>query len=550
MESLYIRSENGALVPMRFSSSQEILWKHVALRLNANEKLWFICLKGRQMYISTFWQALTFVRTLAKPGTHSLVIAQDLDTSGALFEMAKRFYDHLALPKLRPGRVKELDFPLPGGVSRYRVISAGTMAKGRGTTQTCVHASEVAYWPHPEILTGLFQAMPDLDDTVWVLESTANGMAGTGRMFYDEWNRAVRGESDLLPVFIPWFAMPKYRRKPEIEPDEWDAEERMLAETYGVDGEQMAWRRYAIKTKTQGSVELFHQEYPSSAEEAFIASGQPAFDSQHVLAQRPNICEPGWRGTILPGTMRLTPHSKGEIRIWKDPEAGRQYVIGADTAEGRVGGDYACAQIFDMKTLEQVAVIHGHVTPYDFSVTLNAVGRYYNTALICIEVYPQGYTVQDTLIRKFYYPNLHRWRGKPDKVRLDFGRLYGWETNVWSRPLLIEAGQRAINRGLVTLHEDGLLTELLHFSKNDNGKYEAEVGHDDRVIALLLALRSREENHIERAAVPNISAAMDDGLPRGLRIVEAREPNADAARRLSKLLRTKAKDAVKSWMQT
>jgi len=99
---------------------------------------------------------------------------------------------------------------------------------------------------------------------------------------------------------------------------------------------------------------------------------------------------------------------------------------------------------------------------------------------------------------------------------------------------------------------------LMHFSKNDAGKYEAEVGHDDRVIALLLALRTREENYIERTRGPAFTEALD--LPHSVRITESNvfEHSADSQgqmtsqasvrRRLSKLLKDKAANAAKSWM--
>lgn len=576
MEGLFIRSESGTVTPMRFSQSQEVMWQHIAPRLDNREKLWFIVLKARQIYSSTFFCALTFVRTLERPGTHSLVLAHDLFTSHDLFDKVKTFNDYLPLPKIRAPRMNELIFPFPQGTSRYRVISAGSVAKGRGTTQTAMLLSEIPSWPHPEIATGLFQAMPDLPDTILVEESTAKGISGHGKLFYDEWNRAVRGESDLEPIFIPWFTMLKYRRPMALPVDDWDDEERLLAETFGgphglevnpdrsrpmnleAIGFQLAWRRYAIKTKCQNSIDNFHQEFPSSPEEAFIASGMPAFDRLQLSKQRPNIRPPKFRLTME--GKKLVETSQGEVRIWEEPRADDQYVIGADTAEGLAGGDYASAQILNCRTMEQVGTIHGHIPPYEFAVLLNAVGRYYNRAWLCIEVFPSGHRVQDHLIREFFYPMLHRWRGKPDKVKQGVSQLYGWETNVWSRPILVGAGQRSLNHNLVTLHEDGLLDELMHFSKNDEGKYEAEVGHDDRVMALLLALRSREENYVERKLQPITTT----GDINNIRIVESDvwkheidektgkivSTSASAERRkISKLLAKKAKDAVKNWME-
>ena len=567
MESMTIRDEGGRLIPMRFSESQELLWQHAAPRLAINDKLWFIVLKGRQVYSTTFFENLVFTRTIEKPNTNSLIIAHDLDSSTDIFGMAKRFHDHLPLPKLRPSKAKVIDFPFAEGPSRFQVVSAGKMAKGRGTTQSCVHASEVAFWPHPEVLLGLFQAMPDLPDTIWILESTANGMTGIGQPFYDEWVAAVEGRSQLVPIFIPWFTMRKYRADPPVNLEELDDEENILLDQFGdrgVDGHSLRWRRFAIETKCQGSVDLFHQEYPSTPEEAFISSGLPAFDAQAILRQQKNLRAPSSTGTLESG--RFVSQHKGWLRVWQTPQDGHAYVIGADCAEARAAGipgfearqglgDYACAQVIDMTTLEQVALLHGMIPPWDFASQLHQLGRWYGTAVVAVEVTGPGHAVQDYLMRVFSYPNLHMWRGKADSYTRPIGKLYGWETNVYSRPLLIEAGRRAINTGLAIIRDAGTLGELSRFSRSDSGKYEAEVGHDDRVLALLIALRSREENY--SGAAPRTALASDYSLadvkfPRGLRVVtsapagELTRRNALAGRkqRLSTAVRQ-----AKGWME-
>lgn len=559
-----IRDEMGRIVPLRLSDSQKILWRYVAPKLDARERLWFICLKGRQVYATTFFEALIFLRTVERPNTHSLVIAQDLDSTTAIFDMVKRFYDYLPLPKLAPSKMKELVLPLPGGPSRFKVVSAGIASKGRGTTQTCIHASEVAFWPHPEILVGLSQTIPDVEDTVWVLESTANGVSGPGEIFYRQWKAAVDGRSRFTPIFIPWFIMPKYREDPPVPEDEWDEEEKLLVKVFGdvgLDGRSLRWRRYAIETKCGGVVEMFHQEYPSTPEEAFISRGLPAFDHLAVLAQQPNIRPPDYRldahGDVL------VDDADGPIHVWKKPEAGHQYAIGVDTGfvfrEGRESGDYACAQIIDMDTLEQVAVVHGPINAWDMSRMVAALGKWYNKAIINVEVQSTGLAVQDYLMRVHHYPRLHPWRGRPDHYQIrNRVHLWGWVTNVYSRPLLIEAGRRAINTRLITIHDASTLDEIKHFSRQDSGKYEAEVGHDDRVLALLLALRTREENYVGRGGAAiylpsgDGSEVSEEGTrrPWGLPpTVSAYEPEHAAHRRLAKLLRDKASQAVKDWMR-
>jgi len=75
-------------------------------------------------------------------------------------------------------------------------------------------------------------------------------------------------------VFLPWSLDPGYRR--EVGPDfVMDAEESKLAELYGLDKEQLSWRR--AKIAQLGSAQFFAQEYPLNPAEAFISSNFDAF---------------------------------------------------------------------------------------------------------------------------------------------------------------------------------------------------------------------------------------------------------------------------------
>ena len=51
----------------------------------------------------------------------------------------------------------------------------------------------------------------------------------------------------------------------------------------------MAWRRHRIATRYGGDIELFHQEMPSTPEEAFLVSGRPVFDRGAMLAARKKV---------------------------------------------------------------------------------------------------------------------------------------------------------------------------------------------------------------------------------------------------------------------
>ena len=51
-----------------------------------------------------------------------------------------------------------------------------------------------------------------------------------------------------------------------------DKEEMNLMEMHGADLEQLAWRRWKIDTDLNGKVDLFHQEFPTTAQEAFLTT--------------------------------------------------------------------------------------------------------------------------------------------------------------------------------------------------------------------------------------------------------------------------------------
>src|SRR5262249_19754022 len=113
------------------------------------------------------------------------------------------------------------------------------------------------------------QTVPDMDGTEVILETTANSYND----FHKLWRKAEAGESEFVPVFLPWSLATEYRTKPGDD-FKMTADEKQLAERHKLDPEQIAWRR--AKISQLGSEEYFVQEYPLTSAEAFIAA---QFDS-------------------------------------------------------------------------------------------------------------------------------------------------------------------------------------------------------------------------------------------------------------------------------
>ena len=293
-EFLRIRTKSGATTPLLFNGAQRELHRRIEEQRAKTGRVRVIALKARQLGVSTYVAARLYHRTINNPGQRTIIIAHERRASSNLFELVKRFHEHVPddiRPSTKTSNAEELVFDKIN--SGYIVSVATTEGAGRSATCQMLHASEVAFWADlPTQLAALMQTTPDLDNTEIILETTANSFND----FYKLWRKSEAGESEFIPVFLPWALAEEYRRAD----DDFvmDSEEKKLAELHGLDAEQMAWRR--AKVSQLGSAELFPQEYPLTASEAFIA---PSFDSfisaDLVLRARKEQIEP--HGPLIVG---------------------------------------------------------------------------------------------------------------------------------------------------------------------------------------------------------------------------------------------------------
>jgi hypothetical protein len=165
--------------------------------------------------------------------------------------------------------------------SGYLVSVATMEGAGRSATAQLLHASEAAFWVNLlEQMAALMQTVPDIDGSEIILETTGKEF---GDEFHQLWRSAESGESEFLPIFLPWTIDPSYRTK---VPEDFamSSEEAKLAE-HGPDAEQIFWRRRKIAELR--SEDLFKREYPLTPSEAFMASNFDSFiTSDLVMAAR------------------------------------------------------------------------------------------------------------------------------------------------------------------------------------------------------------------------------------------------------------------------
>lgn len=444
-----------------------------------------ILLKARQFGFSTLIAALFFCDTVNNPNTQTVVIAHDAETSILLFGMVKRFYDHLPphkKPKTKYSNRRELVFEDNGSV--YYVGTAGNTSFGRGGTINNVHGSEVAFWPDADtLLTGLSEAVPE-DGNIF-LETTANGL---GNFYHEEYTLAQNGGSSFDARFFGWFEHPEYQS--EVPPNFVLTEkEQTLQRAHNLSLGQLAWYRKKAKSLKN----KLPQEYPSTAEEAFVASGNPYFDRERlkeILGAL--LIDPDLQAIELeiPDRFRLINQYREKIDFYKAPKENRSYLVGADTAEGLDDSgrhDFDAADVLDWETWEQVCHIHGSWDTHEYGLLLAEIGEFYNNALVAVERNNHGHAVLNALIHSAEYPNVY-FDEQYDEYKKESVKKPGWPTTPKTKTLALDTLATAINELGIHIRSRKTVSEMMTFVKLPGGKAGGEgSSHDDRVMCLAIA---------------------------------------------------------------
>lgn len=340
---LKIKDKKAKIIDLTLNEPQMKLYNALKKQYQEGKPQRAIVLKARQMGFSTLTEAMIFKKTVTDFNIKSGIITHEAVATDNLFNMSKRYLDNLPeelKPQIQKSNAKELVFDTKEGNGLKGVIkcmTAGNVTVGRSDTFQNLHISEYAFWggKKKDTLTGLLQTVPDELNTMVVIESTANGYDD----FKDMWDDAVAGKSSFVPVFCAWHELPGYRK--EYDGFELDNEEKELKVLYDLDNEQLAWRRWCIQNNCRNDVNMFKQEYPSCPEEAFLSSGNCVFNKENLIARIEQIRnkEPLKRGSFLYdydglkiSNIRWQDEKDGIIKIYKDVEKGRPYVIGGDTA--------------------------------------------------------------------------------------------------------------------------------------------------------------------------------------------------------------------------
>lgn len=493
-----IRDKAGSIIDFTLNEPQQRLYDIIKEQRKLKKPVRIIILKARQMGFSTLTESILFKETATKFNINTGIIAHKEEATTNLFNMSKRMYANLPdemKPSLKNSNAKELIFDNYEGTglkSKIKCMTAGSDGVGRSDTFNNLHISELAFWvgDKKSTMTGLLQAVPNLPNTMIIIESTANGF----EYYKDLWDMAVKGESDFIPLFVGWNELKEYQMP--YTGFELTEEEKKLQELYNISLEQLTWRRWCIANNCGGDVEQFKQEYPINPQEAFLSTGNCIFNKENVIARlqsTPKVLKQGYftynEAEAIKGNMtdiKWVNDKKGFIKIYEMPDSPvvSKYAIGGDTAGDTMGDEFS-ADVINAKTLTQAASLEMQTDEDLYAKQVYCLGMYYKWAVIGLETNFSTFPQKE--LERLGYPNFYV-REVFDNFSKTTTKQFGFLTTKKTKPVILSNLVQIVRESVEVINHKKTLEEMLTMVKKENGKQEAEDGyHDDKVMSVAIA---------------------------------------------------------------
>ena len=518
---LKIRDEDRNLQPFnRWNDGQWEIYTRIAQAYYNKKPVRLVILKPRQIGSTTFLGALDYWASATRFRSNGILLAHEDQITKRIFRILRRYHENVP-DWLRPATVttsrQEMCFDQKGGGGLDSSIFIDTAGRskevaskvGRGDTLHLEHLSEFDHYAHQdELLLSMQQGLPDVPESFAWFESTANGAGG----FMDKfWQRSPE-QTGFEKIFLSWKHIPwrptsdggwarKYSRELPIPAKEYrdtiTAEEYELIKDHSLTLNQVEWRRYTIRVKCVGDEDYFRQEYPLTAIEAFIGSGESVF-SQSCLRHYEQLAdkiEPAFIGRMkeTPTQIFASPERKGPVKIYEYPKPGYEYILGYDPSAGYESGDLAAISVFCRDTLTFVAHYYAKDDVPVSAEQAVLLGQYYNEALIVPDCTGIGMAAVWAL-KRLDYRRLYM-RRDIDK-RSNGGRKDRWGYVITSttRPILISDLRNAIENKQVVIYDKDFIFEARRFAVVNGKEQASKNSHDDLLFSAALALRGHAEH--------------------------------------------------------
>lgn len=500
----------------------------------------FVDLKARQLGITTLCLALDLFWTMVHKGLQGAIV---FDTDGNKEKariLLMRMFD--SLPRHVKGAIavtKENRNGLVlnnGSTLDYLVAGTkkGNSGLGRSRALNFVHATECSSYGDPEQVASLMASMSEVHpDRLYIFESTAKGF----NLFYEMWESALADPKSQKAIFMGWWAKESYSLPTTDNKfaDYWDGiltddeaivqEEVLELYDHQITPEQWAWYRWKAATRVSQEG-MMQQEFPSTAEEAFISTGSSFFpkvkiDHNSIRVKEENRPFKAYRyqmGSDFTATdiEPVTQSWEADLKIWEGPSEHGEYIISCDPAYGRNDNkDRHCIQVWRAYA-DRLVQCAEYATPnpetYQAAWVLAHLAGFYKNVIINLEIQGPGQAIQRELTnlrQKFQMGmvqtldgqglkdifGLVRWYiyTKYDSANGQTG-FYHFQTNVNTKMIIMNQVRDAYAMNQLDIRSLMLLEEMQRIIQ-DGAAIEADGrAKDDRVFAMALAVRAWIDN--------------------------------------------------------
>ena len=443
-----------------------------------------INLKGRQFGLSTLICALLMHDTIFWGNTKTYIFCQDAPKSKEMLrDKVKNVWDAiepdplLVMPRTTVYNETVVRFTTKSVIQALTPGSSEGSARKAGRSITVRNAllSEMAEWEDAETLwQGLAAAVEDETTNVFV-ESSPNPKK-SGPFFRSLYDEGKLPGSIWRSRFWGWYKFTKYRAKFESEEhlanfrESITDEELVLRELYGLDEEQLLWRRNKISFLGGGKkgTEKFICEYPSNEREGFESKDEELFFNDVDVDVRRVLAQP------------------------EDPIEGRMYCIACDPAKGK-GGDYSVIKAADPTTRADVfkwssnhfSIRRLHWKVYETFLKYPGPVGIENNGMGEIVV-GMARQIRDEFFQKMLYTSSRGddgFRTGDNRGQMLYDLREELQLAVKAYGNLTEENDLPeIAQGYRLIDEE-TVAEMDYFADSGDGKYEAKPGkHDDHIL--------------------------------------------------------------------
>jgi hypothetical protein len=414
------------------------------------------------------------------------LLANKGDAAREILDRIKIAYE--ALPKWLQQGVVEWNKGSVEFENGCKIIASATSSSAiRGKSISLLYIDETAFVENwDEFFASVFPTISSGMTTKILFTSTPNGL----NHFYKTCEGAREGTNGYEYVQVLWKDVP---------------------------GRDENWKK-----DTLSSMDFDYQKFAQEFECEFLGSSGTLID-----------------GSKLKQMVVKQPIQEGSgIYKYAEPEQNHTYFCVVDVSRGK-GLDYSAFQIIDATKMPyiQVCVFRDNfVTPIEYAEIIHRTVKYYNDAIVLVEVNDIGEQVSELLHFDFEYENIlyTESAGRSGKrISSGFGRSVdkGIRTTKTVKSVGCSILKLMIEQDQLIINDFNTIQELSTFSRK-GVSWEAEPGsHDDLVMSLvlfswlsdqmyfkemtdintLMKLRERTEQEMMEELMP--FGIYDDGLP-------------------------------------